>query len=145
MFQCRFSSRPCCGKEGFPMFGVMMGEHYTCSVFDTGRCEPIKSFKNIKKHLELVSQLNGNNFEELRIEYFRDLQRLEREQAEVKPTDRPVVGFNAETEFMPKCIKHYHRVSKSLLPLAFKNRSSIRLIELVNTENVVCLHAAIDD
>nr|AAO43445.1 LHv2.8 cys-motif protein precursor [Ichnoviriform sonorense] len=105
---CRFSSRPCCGKEGL-MFGVMMGEDYTSSVFDTGRCEPIRSFKNIEKHLELASQLNENNFEELRIKYFKDLQRLEREQAAVKPTDRPVVGFNAETEFMPKCIKHYHR------------------------------------
>lgn len=143
MFQCRFSSRPCCGKEA-SMFGVM-GEDYTCSVFDTGRCEPIKSFKNIKKLLELVSQLNENNYEELRIEYFRDLQRLEREQAAVKPTAGPVVLLNAMTEFMPKCIKHYHRVSKSLLSLALKNRSSIRLIELVNTKNVVCLHAAIDD
>ncbi len=67
-----------------------MSEEHTCSVFDSGRCEPTKSFVNIEKHLELVKKLNDTNFEELRKEYFTDLQRVQRRLTEAKPTVNPL-------------------------------------------------------
>lgn len=129
MFQCRFSVKPCCGKEALEMIGMMIGEDHTCSVFDSGRCEPISSFANLHKHFELVSRLTETNFEQLRIEYFKDLQKVERERTTAKPTAEPGVGLEAQPEPEPTCIKHYDDVSTFLLPLTSKHRSTIPLIQ----------------
>lgn len=115
MFQCRFSIVPCCGTKEVPMFGMMTGEEFTCSVFDSGRCEPIKSFKNIQKHFELVGKLNDNNFEELRRQYFRDLQRLERERTAVSVPKAVSNGTEG-------CILPYQRVSTLLLHHSYYQR-----------------------
>lgn len=115
MFQCRFSIRPCCGKEELETFGTMIGEEFTCSVFESGRCEPIKSFKNIQKHFELVGKLNDGNFEELRRQYFRDLQRLERERTAVSVPE----AVSKRTE---ECILPHHPVSTLLLHHSYYQR-----------------------
>nr|AAO43444.1 FHv1.4 cys-motif protein precursor [Ichnoviriform sonorense] len=101
---CRFSLKPCCGRGKRSIMGGSSGEEYTCSVFDSGRCEPTNSFKNIKKHLELVEKLNDTNFEELRREYFRDLQRVE----EHRTTDELISG--------PPCIRNHDYCRFSVRP-----------------------------
>ncbi len=115
MFQCRFSIVPCCGIEELPTLGMTIGEEFTCSVFDSGRCEPIKSFKNIQKHFELVGKLNDSDFEELRRQYFRDLQRLERERAAVSVPE----AVSNRTE---ECIPPLHTVSSLLLHHSYYQR-----------------------
>lgn len=134
MFQCRFSVKPCCGGEKPSILGGSSGEEYTCSVFDSGRCEPTNSFKNIKKHLELVEKLNDTNFEELRRQYFKDLQRVE----EQRTTD--------ELQSGPPCIRNHDYVSTLFPALVLTNRSTRPPIEpLSNVYVVVHTLATIDD
>lgn len=107
------------------MQGVWIDEEHTCSTFDSGRCEPTNSFKNIQNLLVSVDKLDDNNFDELRIEYFRDLQGVEKERTEDK------------LEPKPACIAHNDYVSTLLPALVFTNRSTRRPIEPLSNMYVV--------
>ncbi len=73
----------------------------------------------------MIDRLDDNNFDELRIEYFRDLQRVEKERNEDK--------LKAE----PACIAYNDYVSTQLPALLLTNRSTRRPIEPLSNMYVV--------
>lgn len=71
-----------------------MGQEYLCSVFGSGRCEPLTSFRNIQMHLNLVEKLNATNFEELKLEYVTSLPEVGTERAARRPATGRDLTFN---------------------------------------------------